>query len=103
MFEENRKQDERNANQIRFRIKEKEEIKQTKKKKKNTPSSMKTSNYRIFEQSELRTKEWSYIIIRKQPRRSTRGSERTVRRRRRMIYRKINVAELSGNGGPGFK
>lgn len=27
---------------------------------------MKTSNYRIFEQSELRTKEWSYIIIRKQ-------------------------------------
>lgn len=61
---------------------------------------MKTSNYRIFEQSELRTKEWSYIIIRKQP---TRGSERTVRRRRRMIYRKINVAELSGNGGPGFK
>lgn len=100
MFEENREQDERNAsNQIRFRIKEKEEIKQTKKKKK-TPSSMKTSNYRIFEQSELRTKEWSYIIIRKQP---TRGSERTVRRRRRMIYRKINVAELSGNGGPGFK
>lgn len=99
MFEENREQDERNAsNQIRFRIKEKEEIKQTKKKK--TPSSMKTSNYRIFEQSELRTKEWSYIIIRKQP---TRGSERTVRRRRRMIYRKINVAELSGNGGPGFK
>lgn len=92
MFEENREQDERNAsNQIRFRIKEKEEIKQTKKKKK-TPSSMKTSNYRIFEQSELRTKEWSYIIIRKQPRRSTRGSERTVRRRRRIIYRKINVA-----------
>lgn len=35
MFEENRKQDERNAsNQIRFRIKQKEEIKQTKKKKK---------------------------------------------------------------------
>lgn len=34
---------------------------------------------------------------------ATRGSERTVRRRRRMIYRKINVAELSGNGGPGFK
>lgn len=100
MFEENREQDERNAsNQIRFRIKEKEEMKQTKKKKK-TPSSMKTSNYRIFEQSELRTKEWSYIIIRKQP---TRGSERTVCRRRRMIYRKINVAELSGNGGPGFK
>lgn len=98
MFEENREQDERNAsNQIRFRIKEKEEIKP---KKKKTPSSMKTSNYRIFEQSELRTKEWSYIIIRKQP---TRGSERTVRRRRRMIYRKINVAELSGNGGPGFK
>lgn len=31
MFEENRKQDEHNAsNQIRFRIKEKEEIKQTK-------------------------------------------------------------------------
>lgn len=103
MFEENREQDERNAsNQIRFRIKEKEEMKQTKKKKK-TPSSMKTSNYRIFEQSELRTKEWSYIIIRKQPRRSTQGSERTIRRRRRMIYRKINVAELSGNGGPGFK
>lgn len=24
---------------------------------------MKTSNYRIFEQSEFRTKEWSYIII----------------------------------------
>lgn len=37
MFEENREQDERNAsNQIRFRIKEKEEIKQTKKKKENT-------------------------------------------------------------------
>lgn len=36
MFEENREQDERNAsNQIRFRIKEKEEIK-PKKKKKNT-------------------------------------------------------------------
>lgn len=37
MFEENREQDERNAsNQIRFRIKEKEEMKQTKKKKENT-------------------------------------------------------------------
>lgn len=36
MFEENREQDERNAsNQIRFRIKEKEEMKQTKKKKKH--------------------------------------------------------------------
>lgn len=88
---------------IKFDLELKKKKKSNQKEKKKTPSSMKTSNYRIFEQSELRTKEWSYIIIRKQPRRSTRGSERTVRRRRRMIYRKINVAELSGNGDPGFK
>lgn len=99
MFEENREQDERNAsNQIRFRIKEKEEMKQTKKKK----NTIIDENEQL---SNIRAKRIPNegMVVHNNKETATRGSERTVRRRRRTIYRKINVAELSGNGGPGFK
>lgn len=99
MFEENREQDERNAsNQIRFRIKEKEEIKQTKKKK----NTIIDENEQLSNIRAKRTPNEG-MVVHNNKETATRGSERTVRRRRRMIYRKINVAELSGNGGPGFK
>lgn len=79
-----------------------------KKKKKSNKPNKKKENTIIDENEQLsniRAKRTPNegMVVHNNKETATRGSERTVRRRRRMIYRKINVAELSGNGGPGFK